>query len=470
MNGKKTLDSKVFNKALNDNLGGPPPYIGPKGGLWADALHTIHWTKPERAAEAVEPFYLRGRPTNISSASGKQELPLVEDRKSSSSVNSMGAARLNLNNQEGEDKEQGQRGGVEPMPMSMPGLEGYSGASGEPVASIGDTEIWYKDFGLKDDMGWNGKWQETPSENPERFDLQKINDVERHASRLRNMRVAEKFPESILKIAVGFLLMSELPSVGMSGKSKIIEDYQRIEQWILNEDREIGDLEEALSGEIQTVQKRLKYNFGKSLVNVLAKGVSKFADDGQALRSWLIKHHEFKEFGNNVLSYVLKILGYTDVSSFGERTVLSLTGAIEDDALKIVHELSNNSKLYSAFEDEIKNTPSYNEEDPKGIRLPLAEWRIWSEHGEDDPHDAFWSGIGIMTGFNKLSKAHSVKQNHIDLLAAAFAFSYHALGSSSPIIYDAIPILSFLYGEDIGMHKSFFVVRMSLSKAGQNGD
>lgn len=454
---QKTLQCKVSKAldpfAMQKEHGGPPPYVGPKGGLWADPLHTIHWTAPKQAAEAETPFYLRGRHTQVGRQGVEEpvELPKVKQAK----MNTHGGSKLKL---DGIEAPQARHSSVD--------IEGLEGApKGGGLSSIGDAESWFQDFGFDDNPGWGGEWKSTAEADPNRYNLEGAQNAEEQAFRLRNMRMAEKFPEEILKIATGTLLMSEVPYIGLNGRSSRQENYDLIKDWASSEDRNEEDLNAMLKNEAARIKKQLKSPAGKSILDVLSKGVHKFPDHGPSLRRWLRKQPEMKHFSTDALSYALRIMGYTDISSLGPRLVAEMTGAGADAVEKISRKLADSPKLYLKFEEKMEDTESFKEEDPKGIRLPMAEWRMWSVLGDDEIQEAFWGSIGSLAGMKDVSKA--IEDEEVDLipmLSSAFAFTYHNLGPSSPIIYDAIPILSTLYGRDVEVKKSWFVIRLDLSK------
>lgn len=418
--------------------GAPPPYIGPKGGLWADPGHTIHWKGQEKK---------------------QTQTPFQEEQIGARAADETIRRRAYYNPDAGMalqtfDPTSARRGRM---------FSGYGYTEEEAFAGLSDD--WFLQYGFAENPGWNGKWNSRAEPNPGRYDLEVAREAEKSAKHLHYLRAQGEYPTDLFNAILLFLFVGSRRSDRARKKA-----FVALKKWCdqHEEERQVQDLESILFTWGKGADAFLASKRAIPYRELISSGMKRFPDDGPALRDWMHRQRPFMQTDYRLLSFALLFMGYNDVSPIDWRVIQSMTGASVDSATLIEKQLMENKELYRKFESTIKRIPSFKGEDPKGIRQSAATWRMWNaKGGDDDTHEIFWQGLSSLMGVRDIFKSDFQKaQQASDMsrfgvyVGLALAFVFFELGPSAPVFYDGIPVIAKFFLRQV-QQKEMSVVQKS---------
>jgi hypothetical protein len=302
----------------------------------------------------------------------------------------------------------------------------------------GDT--WWKSFGMKVSPGWDGKWRDTHVDDPERYNKEGVKRASKHMLRLREMRSQGKMPDVVVDAVCLFALTSIRTQAGTHERV-----WPKVSAWLQKPESE-RDPEELRSimrplGFQNTRLEQYKKSRPKYLAVV--EGMRKHPTDGKALRRELVSNKETRVLGNAKISFMLEMLGYSDVGCIDARVVQGLTGAKGATSSKLQSKISDKLPLYEAFEAALQRSQAYSKDDPEEIRLGMAQWRLWdAQGGSDTDHGVFWKSLAELTGVEEFAKGGDLP-SHLDtsmMLALGMMRSFDM--GAGPAVYDGVPVMS----------------------------
>jgi hypothetical protein len=292
--------------------------------------------------------------------------------------------------------------------------------------------------------GWDGKWRDTHVDDPDRYNTKGVERASKHMLRLREMRSQGKMPDVVVDAVCLFAISSIRTQAGTHEKV-----WPKISEWLQKPEGE-RDPEE-LRGIMRPLgfQNTRLDQFVKSRPKYMAviEGMNRHPTDGRALRRELMANKETRVLGNAKISFMLEMLGYSNVGCIDARVVQGLTGTTgkdsQKDSQKLQSRLSEKLPLYEAFEDALRRSQAHKEGDPEEIRLGMAQWRMWdAQGGSDTDHGVFWRSLAKLTSVEEFAKGGDLP-SHFDtsmMLALGMMRSFDM--GAGPAVYDGVPVMS----------------------------
>jgi len=501
-------DGEAFIKAMT----GGGPYIGPKGGKWADPEHTIPydpnagkmrhrlpvneqrkarlyhneqnntWTRTHTPGEHQRGAHEMSGDEFKQKWSGSEDKPARDLKEKPEKLHARSTLHA-IYHGEKVSKKVAKEHGFEHAVHSKK-------SSGKRMAGGKD---WWKRYGWKEDPGWDGQWVDTTQNDPARYEKEGVQRASKHMQRLAEMRKSGNLPGSVIDAIALFAITSKRTSAKVQERV-----WPQVEQWLTRPEgeRKLEELTQIMRP--LGVQNARTEEFRKTKASraIIEEGIKKFPDHGPELRDWLREHPGFKEHGggglaNAKISFCLELLGYSNVGCIDARVLQHLTGAKGDAATKLASKIAADGDLYREFEGALGRSASYKQDDPEELRLGMAQWRMWdAEGGSDTDHGVLWQTIAKVTGIEAfakamtggislvdfadiLSKAQAKKQppqappkpppidggddydhdgqDHHDvaqIVSAGVLQSFGKHGPAAPVHYDAVPVISGLAAMD----------------------
>jgi hypothetical protein len=409
--------------AIQSKFGGPPPYIGPKGGLWADPLHTVHWEPPQNTS-GQSPGLENVTGPRSSSSRGVENSPMDGESLGSQDSSSQ-SKNVDLFGGEG---------------IQVPD----SDIDEDFIESLGlDAESMVADE-------FSGGWSETSDAEPESFDIDEARSVDESLSRLREARINKKLPDDIIKIASGCLFYCMYYRVNKASYDDFAEVGEELGSYLEKPESYQGRSIFKIFGKmIDKLSYKSNSKIGKRIFKTLKTGCKKYPEDGIKMRDWMLSQVYLRGFDVDIISLALRILGYTDVSVLSPNNISQMIGVPEEDAIVAFNKVRSDIDSYKRIEDHIENTASWNDEDPESIRRILAEWRIGeSPIDEQEIQKILW---------NKYQSIFRGSEAEIFTLSLIFAFIFNTLKDVSLFSLKMISqVEKNLIGESV--EKSFFKI------------
>lgn len=454
----------MFEHLLSKAVGGP--FIGPKGGKWADPEHTIPWHPegPGRQAaqqelrHSIPPIYHDPKTNDLiathapnegyrpASAMTKKEFakhweearhrPEAHGSRKPEQIHHTEIVRALRHGR--EVSKAGAKDHDLHHALAAPPKPGPNQPKTEDTSKhMAGGEDWWKAYGWRSHPGWSGEWQDTTKNDPERYDKQGVKWAAKHMLRMRDMRQKGKVPREAIEAIALFAITSVRTTAVAQERA-----WPKIDAWLAKGDtNDIAGLVDAMRP--LGVQNNRAKSFQKcqQAVDAYMEGMQRFGDHGPALRDWLMVHPSLQDAGisNAKISFTLELLGYSNIGCIDARVIQHMTGATGEAATKLASKLSSDGALYAEFEKALARSQSYKEDDPEEIRLGMAQWRMWdAEGGSDTTHKVLWDTMANITGIKAFRKA--IAQG-FDSGFMSSALSYHEgrLGIAGPGQLDILP-------------------------------
>jgi hypothetical protein len=490
-------DGEAFVKALT----GGGPFIGPKGGKWADPEHTIPWDPnagkvrhrlPVNEQRKARLYHNEQNNTWTRTHTpgehqrGAHEMSVDEFKKKWAGAEDKPARDAKANPEQLHARStlhaiyHGEK--VSKKVAKEHGFEHAVHAKKGSTKRMAGGKDWWKRYGWKEDPGWDGQWQDTTKNDPERYEKEGVKRASKHMLRLAEMRKSGNLPGSVLDAIALFAITSKRTSAKVQERV-----WPQVEAWLTKPEgeRQLDELTQIMRP--LGVQNARTEEFRKTKASraIIEEGIRKFPDHGPELRDWLREHPGFKEHGggglaNAKISFCLELLGYSNVGCIDARVLQHLTGVKGDAATKLASKIAADGDLYREFEQALGRSASYKEDDPEELRLGMAQWRMWdAEGGSDTDHGVLWHTIAQVTGIEDFAKAlaggisladfydvlvkaaqqkagksqpvdgaddyeHDGQDHHeaAQLVTAGMMQSFGKFGPSAPVHYDAVPVIS----------------------------
>ena len=450
--------AKAIGKVLAKAAGGP--FIGPRGGKWADPDHTIPWhpTSPRKRSEEAKSSHapLYHDPTNNSfvatHAPASHYQPAHSMSREDFAERWQGASEK-PSSLAGEDVDKlhytevvrAIRRGHDVHPTIAKQHDLHHALSRPKKASsesrMPGGKTWWKAYGWKSSPGWDGQWVDTTQHDPARYDKKGVKWAAKHMLRMRDLRSRGKIGRPVLEAIALFAITS----IRTTAKAQE-RVWPEIDKWIAKGDTDAVDELVQIMRPLGVQNNRAKaFEKCKQAVAAYEEGMRKFGDHGPALRDWLVSHPDLKNAGlsNAKVSFTLELLGYSDVGCIDARVIQHMTGCNAKVAGELAGRLGTNGELYAEFEHALRRSQSFKESDPEPIRLGMAQWRMWdAEGGSDTTHKVLWDTMANITGVKDFRKAIAVGGVDAGLISAALDYSEARCGLSGPSQMDVVPLLS----------------------------
>ena len=283
----------------------------------------------------------------------------------------------------------------------------------------------WRHYGLQVPMGnWDGTWADTSTDDPAGYDKQGVLQASERMLALREARIAGNLPVQLLEAAALFAITSKRTQ---SEKQAAIWD--KADAWLQGETRDLEELR-AIMRPLGLQNSRLtEMKSVLSYIEGMRETLLRHPTDGKAARRELMAKRQYKGLGMAKMSFVLELMGYTDVACIDSVVANYLTG-LDRAPKRLATTLSKKLDLYEAFEDALSRSQAYRESDPEAVRLGMAQWRAWDHHrGSDTDHAVFWDSARRIMG--DLIKALTAE----GLLGAALGYAVDRFGLDHPVWY-----------------------------------
>ena len=204
--------------------------------------------------------------------------------------------------------------------------------------------------------------------------------------------------------------------------------WDKADAWLEGETRDLEELR-AIMRPLGLQNSRLsEMKSVLSYIEGMRETLLRHPTDGRAARRELMAKRQYKGLGVAKMSFVLELMGYTDVACIDSVVSNYLTGDRSPEGLAT--KLSQKIDLYEAFEDALGRSQAYRESDPEAVRLGMAQWRAWDHHrGSDTDHAVFWDSARRIMG--DIIKAADTP----DLMAAVLGYAVDRFGMDHPVWY-----------------------------------
>lgn len=283
---------------------------------------------------------------------------------------------------------------------------------------------WWKHYGMRKNPGdWDGTWADTSTDDPAGYDKQGVLQAADRMLALREARQQGNVPMQLLEAAALFAITSKRTT---SEKQEQI--WGQVDAWLASDERDPEKLRAIMRplgmqnsrlAEMQSVQANLE-----GIRAVLLRHPT----DGRAARRELMSGRMFKGLGMAKATFLLELMGYSDVACIDSVVANYLTGDRTPKRLPSL--LAKKMDLYEAFEDALSRSQAYRESDPEAVRLGMAQWRAWDHHrGSDTDHAVFWNSARRIMG--DIIKAARTQ----DMMAAVMGYAVDRFGLDHPVWY-----------------------------------
>ncbi|NDC90077.1 MAG: hypothetical protein EB075_14980, partial [Bacteroidetes bacterium] len=214
---------------------------------------------------------------------------------------------------------------------------------------------WWKHYGMRRSPGdWDGTWADTSTDDPAGYDKQGVSEAAGRMLALREARKQGNVPTQLLEAAALFAITSKRTT---SEKQEQI--WGQVDAWLAGDERDPERLRAIMRplgmqnsrlAEMQSVQANLE-----SIRKVLLRHPT----DGRAARRELMSGRMFKGLGMAKATFLLELMGYSDVACIDSVVANYLTGDKTPKRLSSL--LSKKLDLYEAFEDALGRSQAYRE-------------------------------------------------------------------------------------------------------------
>lgn len=416
-------DMLVFRSAIPKSLikaytGGP--YIGAKGGKWANQDRTIPW-HPEKTHD----FKInRSQPPLWHDPEHNQFVQTFQPAEHYIGAHDMPLNEFNYAWENAREKPSNSHESINDLHKHSTARAIRAGHPIHPEAAEahdlqhsvypinrdmermpGDSK-WYQHFGIDKNPGWDGNWSPSAQFDPPRVNPEGVEKAAISAANLTAARVNASLPDELIRTAAMFAANHGHRSDNLKAH------FGKLDNWMQSsgDPEDLRSMLRHLGNHFEDVSDK---DVVKPIERTLREGIRKFPKHGPSLRDWLASQPAWKtaKIDHGKTSHILQMLGYSGTGAIDSNVVAHLTGN-KNSADKISDHLKKDGSLYAQFENALRNSSSYQQEDPEGIRTGLAQWRAWNAGGGDDQNiGRFAQGLhAALHGDRELVKAIDSEQ------------------------------------------------------------